>query len=117
MTIEEIREVCLSMKGATEGLPFGDEYLVFKVGGKMFLLIPLEHYTTTFFVKTDPEWSVELREQYPQIKGAFHLNKTHWNSVETEGVPKKLILKLIQHSYDLVFNKLTQKVRESILNQ
>jgi len=116
MEIEEIREYCLSKKAVTEGFPFDNETLVFKVGGKMFLLISLEKQPATFSAKADPEWSEELRENYPQISGAYHMNKTHWNSVLCEGLKKELILKLIDHSYDLVFKSLTKKLQAEILN-
>ena len=36
MNIEELREYCLSVKGATECMPFDEDTLVFKVMGKMF---------------------------------------------------------------------------------
>jgi predicted DNA-binding protein (MmcQ/YjbR family) len=39
---EEIREYCLAKKGVTEGFPFNETTLVFKVGDKMFLLMDLE---------------------------------------------------------------------------
>ncbi len=117
MEIEEIREYCLSKKAVTEGLPFDNETLVFKVGGKIFLFLPLESPQPTFSVKTDPDWSEELREKYFQITGAFHLNKTHWNSVLCEGLKRDLIVKLIDHSYDLVFKSLTKKLKEEILKE
>jgi predicted DNA-binding protein (MmcQ/YjbR family) len=89
--------------------------LVFKVKVKCFL-ISLEKQPATFSAKVDPEWSEELVKNHPQISGAYHMNKTHWNSVLCEGLKKDLILKLIDHSYDLVFNSLTKKSREEILN-
>ena len=117
MEIEEIRTFCLSKKGVTESFPFDNETLVFKIGGKMFALLPLEALSASISLKADPEWSVELREEFPQIQGAFHMNKTHWNSVECNGLKKDLILKLIDHSYDLVFASLTRKIREEIMNE
>ena len=42
MNIEEAREYCLSLKNVTECFPFDDVSLVFKVEGKMFLLLPLD---------------------------------------------------------------------------
>ena len=114
MEAEEIREYCLSKKAVTEGFPFDLETLVFKVGGKMFLLISLEHHPTTFSAKANPEWSEELREEYSQINGAYHMNKTHWNSVVCESLKQDLIFILFDHSYDLVFKSLTKKVRDSI---
>ncbi|PQA91888.1 MmcQ-like protein [Chryseobacterium shigense] len=116
MDANEILDYCLAKKGVTETFPFDNETLVMKVGTKMFLLMGLERQPLGINVKTDPEWSAELREQYPQITGAFHMNKTHWNSVRLEGIKKDLIFKLIDHSYELVFNSLTKKAREEIVN-
>lgn len=116
MEIEEIREYCLKKKGTTESLPFDNETLVFKVGGKMYLLLLLESNPPVFSAKANPEWSEELREKYYQINGAYHMNKTHWNSVECEGLKSELILKLIDHSYDLIFNSLSKKIKEEVQN-
>ncbi|MFN1216270.1 MmcQ/YjbR family DNA-binding protein [Chryseobacterium kwangjuense] len=116
MDANEILDYCLSKKGVTETFPFDNETLVTKVGTKMFLLMPLEKQPLSINVKTDPEWSAELREQHPQITGAFHMNKAHWNSVFTDGLKRDLIFKLIDQSYELVFNSLTKKAREEIVN-
>lgn len=116
MEIEEIREYCLSKKAVTEAFPFDQETLVFKVGGKIFVFLPIEKHPAIFSAKANPEWSEELREKYHQINGAFHLNKTHWNSILCQGLRKELILKIIDHSYDLVFKSLTKKLKEEVLN-
>lgn len=115
MNANEILDYCLAKKGVTETFPFDNETLVMKVGTKMFLLMGLESQPLAINVKTDPEWSAELREQYPQITGAFHMNKTHWNSVSMDGLKKELIFKMIDQSYDLVFNSLTKKAKDEIL--
>jgi predicted DNA-binding protein (MmcQ/YjbR family) len=114
MNANEILDYCLAKKGVTESFPFDNETLVLKVGTKMFLLMALEKQPLSINVKTDPEWSAELREQHPQITGAFHMNKTHWNSVLIDGLKKDLIWQLIDQSYDLVFNSLTKKAKEEI---
>lgn len=116
MDASEILDYCLAKKGVTESFPFDNETLVLKVGTKMFLLMSLEKQPLAIAVKTDPEWSEELREQHHQITGAFHMNKTHWNSVSIDGLKRELLLKLIDHSYDLVFKSLTKKMREEIEN-
>jgi len=116
MDANEILDYCLAKKGVTETFPFDNETLVMKVGTKMFLLMGLERQPLGINVKTDPEWSAELREQYPQITGAYHMNKTHWNSVSVDGLKRDLIFKMIDQSYELVFNSLTKKVREEIIN-
>ena len=115
MDANEILDYCLAKKGVEETFPFDKETLVMKVGGKMFLLMSLERQPITIAVKTDPEWSAELREKYPQITGAYHMNKTHWNSVECDSLKKDLIMKLIDSSYELIFSSFTKKMKEEIL--
>lgn len=116
MDISEVLEYCHLKKGVEETFPFNQETLVLKVGGKMFALIPLEKQPLTISLKTDPEWSAELREQHPQIQGAYHMNKTHWNSVLCEGLKKELIWELIDHSYGLIVKSLTKKKKEELFN-
>ena len=116
MIAEEIREYCLTKKGVTEGFPFNETTLVFKVGGKMFLLMALDTQPLVFSAKNKEDYNQELREKYYQISGAYHMNKTHWNSVVCEGLKSDLIKKLINDSYDLVFESLTKKVKEEVLN-
>ena len=115
MIAEEIREYCLAKKGVTEGFPFNETTLVFKVGGKMFLLMALDTQPLVFSAKNKEDYNQELREKYYQISDAYHMNKTHWNSVVCEGLKSDLIKKLIDDSYDLVFESLTKKVKEEIL--
>ena len=116
MDANEILDYCLSKKGVEETFPFDKETLVMKVGGKMFLLMSLEKQPLSIAVKTDPEWSAELREKYPQITGAYHMNKTHWNSVMCEGLKRELIMKLIDSSYELIFESLTKKMKVEVEN-
>ncbi|MCW4452343.1 MmcQ/YjbR family DNA-binding protein [Kaistella sp. BT6-1-3] len=116
MDANEILDYCLAKKGVEETFPFDKETLVMKVGGKMFLLMSLEKQPLSIAVKTDPEWSAELRERYPQITGAYHMNKTHWNSVMCEGLKRELIMKLIDSSYELIFESLTKKMKVEVEN-
>jgi predicted DNA-binding protein (MmcQ/YjbR family) len=116
MDANEILDYCLAKKGVEETFPFDQETLVMKVGGKMFLLMSLERQPITIAVKTDPEWSEELREKHPQITGAYHMNKTHWNSVMCEGLKRELIMKLIDSSYELIFESLTKKMKVEVEN-
>lgn len=111
MDIESAREYCLSKKGTTECLPFDDTSLVIKVMDKMFALIDLED-ANKIFMKCDPEYAIELREQYSAIEGAYHFNKKHWNQIFfNRDVDDRLIKQLIDHSYELVINKFTKKLR------
>lgn len=110
MNIEGLRDYCIQKTGVTEGFPFGNETLVFKLHGKIFLIAGLE--TNFFNAKCDPERAIELREQYPEIKPAYHQNKKHWNSVYTDGGLKdKVLYELIDHSYEMVNKTLPKKTQ------
>ncbi len=112
MNIERIRNYCLSKKGVTEHFPFDEVTLVFKVMGKMFVLSGLERQPPQVNLKCDPEWAIELREEYDgTIISGFHMSKKHWNTVEIHQLPNDFIKELIDHSYDLVVQGLTKKIR------
>lgn len=110
MNIEQLRDYCLSKKGAEESFPFDDTILVFKVGGKMFLLTSIESRPLSFNVKCDPEKAIALREEFPFVIPAFHMNKKHWNSIIIDGsVKDKQICQWIDESYDLIVAALPRK--------
>lgn len=112
MNIESLRTYCLSKTGATESFPFGEETLVFKVGGKIFALTSLDSSPLSVNLKCDPERAVELREQYDAVQPGYHMNKTHWNTVIINGSVRENDLKSwIDHSYDLIVKSLPKAVR------
>jgi len=114
MDIETLREYSLQKKGTTESFPFGTETLVFKVGGKVFLLTNLEN-PVSFNAKCDPERATALREEHDEIVPGYHMNKVHWNTVSLKGRLSDPFLKeLIDHSYDLVFKSLPKATRDAI---
>jgi predicted DNA-binding protein (MmcQ/YjbR family) len=114
LNIEDIRDYCLAKPGVTEGLPFGEDTLVFKVGEKLFLLTSISD-PTHFNVKCDPELAVELRERHAEVRPGYHMNKRHWNTVRSDGsLTRKQLCDMIDHSYDLVFKSLPKKVQEEI---
>jgi predicted DNA-binding protein (MmcQ/YjbR family) len=115
MTIDDIREYCLAKPGVEETLPFGPDVLVFKVLGKLFLLLPLETEALRFNVKCDPDRAVELREQYACVLPGYHMNKKHWNTVIVDGTVKtKQLKEWIDHSYKLVADSLPARQRASL---
>lgn len=112
MNIEDFRNYCISKKGVTEEFPFDAQTLVFKVMGKMFALSGLERVPSQANLKCDPERAITLREEYDgTIIAGYHMSKVHWNTLVLEELPPKLILELIDHSYDLVVSKFTKKLR------
>ena len=115
MNIEEIREYCLAKPAVTEGFPFNDTALVFKVAGKMFALLDLSEDSRGISLKCDPELAIELREQHPEVTGAYHFNKKHWNGVNLKGNISDVQLKeWIDHSYDIVVDSLPKSKKEAL---
>jgi predicted DNA-binding protein (MmcQ/YjbR family) len=102
MNIEILREYCLSKKDATESFPFGDDTLVFKRSGKIFLLANLDG-DLSVNIKCDPALAIELRERYSSVVPGYHMNKKHWNTVNLDGsIPDAEVFEWIDHSYDIV---------------
>ncbi len=116
MHIEQLRDYCLGKPGVTESCPFGPEVLVFKVGGKVFLLTGLDSQPLSFSVKCDPDHALELRDRYPHaVKGAYHMNKRHWNEVACNGaLTERQLTGLVDHSYALVVAALPKREREAL---
>ena len=111
MNIEAFRAYCLSKKGVTESLPFGPDVLVFKVMGKMFALTNVDQFVS-INLKCDPEYAIELREQYEGVKAGYHMSKKHWNTCENNSdISDTMMKKLIDESYELVASKLTKKLK------
>ncbi len=105
MNIEVLREYCLSKKNVTESFPFGDDTLVFKAAGKIFVLANLDG-DLSLNLKCDPALAIELRERFTSVIPGYHMNKKHWNTVFIDGsIPDKDVLSWIDHSYNLVLKK------------
>jgi predicted DNA-binding protein (MmcQ/YjbR family) len=104
MNIEILRDYVIEKPFVSEGFPFGDTVIVFKVNGKVFLLVPLDTSPLQFNVKCDPEKAIELREAYPEnVLPGFHMNKKHWNTIIVDGaLSKKQLLEMVDESYRLV---------------
>src|SRR3954466_6724323 len=106
MDLESFREYCLGKGGTVESTPFGEDTLVFKVGGKMFALASLDEVPTRVNLKCDPDLALELRDRFEQVRPGYHMNKKHWNTVVLDAViPDAEIRKMIDHSYELVAKK------------
>lgn len=116
ITLDEIRHHCLKKEKVTEDLPFDESTLAFRIGGKIFLLTDIDAEILSINLKCDPQKAIELRDNYPEIRPGYHMNKRHWNTVLCEGdLPRTMILELIDHSHELVLASLPRKLRQEIL--
>ena len=111
MNIEELREYCLSIKNATEDMPFGDDLLVFRVFGKWFVVVSLDDIELKINVKCGPTQAIELREQYNCVEAAWHFNKKYWNSIIlNQDMNDETVKYWIKHSVEEVVKKLPKNI-------
>lgn len=114
MNLESIREYALSFPLTSEDMAFGDDYLLIRVGGRIFVCLGLSR-KDYIVVKCDPDYAVELRDRYQEIEPAWHWNKRHWNQMSICGtLGDSLIRYLIRHSYAMVAGKLPKGVRSQL---
>jgi predicted DNA-binding protein (MmcQ/YjbR family) len=113
MNIDELRELCLSFPGATEQIQW-ENNLLFKVGGKMFGVVPLEPARVWLTLKADPDEFAELTE-LPGVLPAPYLARAKWIAIESPStLPPAAVAALLRKSYDLVVAKLPRAAQRSL---
>jgi predicted DNA-binding protein (MmcQ/YjbR family) len=107
--LDSIREYCLSLPDATEGIQWEDA-LLFRVGGKIFAMVNLDPAVTDrISFKCDPETFAELLER-EGARPAAYVGRFHWIGLRDFNVlPAAELRDLIRASYELVRAKLPKK--------
>ncbi len=117
MDIEQFRTYCLSKPGSSEDFPFDEVTLCLRVMGKIFAITGLDNDVFKVALKCDPDYAIELREQYPDVQPGWHMNKKHWNTVIFDGdLDGKTLRHLIDHSYEQVVKSLKKAEKEALNN-
>lgn len=99
------------LPGSERENPFGPEWDVYKVRGRVFLLLPLDG-TGRVTVKSQPDDAVALRETFPDIVPGYHMNKKHWITLQPgPSLEPDLVTELVTESYRLVVEKLPRAQR------
>ena len=87
--------------------PFGEDWDVYKVCGKVFMLQTSVTGAPIVTIKSDPEEAEYLRQKYPEITVGYHMNKRHWITLHPNGdLDKKLVKELVAKSYLLIVKSL-----------
>lgn len=116
MNIDQLRKICLGFPGATEQIQWEDN-LLFKVGGKMFAITPLEPARWWLSLKADAEAFAELIERSGIIPAPY-LARAKWIAIEApDTLPTAEVSALLRRSYDLVCSKLPRTVRQRLTSQ
>jgi predicted DNA-binding protein (MmcQ/YjbR family) len=113
MSIDWLRDFCLSLPHTSEQIQWGDN-LVFKVGGKMYAVTVLEPAAHWLSLKCSDEDFAELIER-SGINPAPYLARAHWVAIETEDtLPRAETQQLLSRAHALVFAKLPKKIQAAL---
>ncbi|MFF7530483.1 MmcQ/YjbR family DNA-binding protein [Streptomyces bobili] len=100
------------LPGAQLEHPFGPDWEVYKVRGKVFMLMTEVPGRPVVILKADPDEADALRQQYNHITPGYHMNKKHWITLESgEDIDKELVRELVTDSYRLVVTHLPRAER------
>lgn len=115
MNHKQVEEYILAKPGAKLDYPFGEEVAVYKIQGKMFALIAEKSDPLRLSLKCEPLLAVTLREKYESVMPGYHLNKKHWNTLVLTGqLSNQEVFDLINHSYQLVLDGLSQEGQDKL---
>lgn len=113
MTKNELLSYCLTYADSYEDHPFSDDpnwvALRHKSNKKTFAFIYERNEKLCANLKCDPIRSDFLREVFEGVTPAYHMNKTHWNTVYINEVPEDELYDMLAHSYKLTAQKLAPK--------
>ena len=113
MDVEWIRQYCMSLPHTTEKVQWGYD-LVFKIGGKMYAVTPLEPAPVWLSFKCTPENFAELIER-PNIIPAPYMARAQWVALENErALTRAEIKRLLRESYELVKARLPKKTQAAL---
>lgn len=114
MNIETLRQYCLSLPHATEGVQW-DNDLLFRIGGKIFAITTLDGTPTKVAFKCTPEKFDELIELEGVIPAPY-MARNKWVLIEQpNALSDKEIKSLINISYQLIFAKLPKKIKTTLM--
>jgi predicted DNA-binding protein (MmcQ/YjbR family) len=111
----ELDHYILSKPYVSFDYPFDEKVRVYRIAQKIFALTE-ETSPLWINLKCDPIYALELRSLYEGITAGYHMSKKHWNTVivDCSDVDDETVRELIDHSFELVYGKLTKKQREAL---
>lgn len=112
---DSARRIALTYPFTEHCWPFGPEYDVFKVGGRIFMLTTHVRGLALVNLKAEPQKSLLNQEIYRSIEPGYHMNKKHWITVVPGAdISEDLLAELIDDSWNQVVNKLPKKVQQRL---
>ncbi|WP_462418488.1 MmcQ/YjbR family DNA-binding protein [Kytococcus sp. Marseille-QA3725] len=100
------------LPGADLTHPFGEDWDVWKVRGKVFMLQSEITGEPLVILKAAPADGRQLQEAFEQVTPGYHMNKRHWISLHPgDELDAQLVDDLVTESYLLVVAKLPRRER------
>ena len=113
MNVEDIQSICKELPFVTEDIKWEHD-LVFSIGGKMFCIVGLDQVPTTASFKVKDDEFEELSKQ-DGFKPAPYVAKYKWVLIEDiRKMNKGDWEKYIRQSYELVKDKLPNKIKKEL---
>lgn len=115
MDIERVRQYCLSKPYATEDMPFGPEYVVFRIGGKIFCCLALV-LGNVVQLKWNPEEFDEIIDMYSFVRQAWHWHKRHMIQFDLDEtmISDAVAEELIDRAYAYVKGRLPKRIQRQL---
>ena len=107
---ERAAERTHELPGAELSHPFGPDWDVYKVRGKVFMLQTVLASEPIVILKAAPTDALSLRAALDDITPGYHMNKKHWITLHPGGgLDAAFVDDLVTESYLLVVEKLPKK--------
>ena len=106
MTCEEFLEFCRNIPGASVDQPFDGDFDTYAarhtLSRKWFALVMLHEGRHIVNLKCDPQEADLLRKLFKGVVPAYHMNKTHWNTIILNSdLPDEEIERMTMNSFAL----------------
>ncbi|MGW7134243.1 MmcQ/YjbR family DNA-binding protein [Streptomyces bobili] len=106
------RRAALALPDVSHGYPFTPGLDVYKVAGKVFLIVTDDPDEQIITVKCEPEHARALVPRHASITPGRYLDKRHWISLGPgPGITERLVTDAVEDSYDLAVDRLPQRDR------
>ncbi len=113
MNQESIRAFCMKLPHATENVQWGFD-LCFKVGGKLFCVMPLEPAPVMLSFKASTE-NFHALQEIDGVIPAPYMARAQWLALRKLTIlPDPQMKELLRESHLLVYASLTRKLRADL---
>ncbi len=106
MTKQQYLDYCRTLPNVLTDQPFDEDFNTWvvrhKASRKWFALVMEHNEADVVNLKCDPMEADFLRKAFEGVTEAYHMNKTHWNTVYlASDVPDEELKRMTENSYKL----------------